>query len=247
MQPAKRGWVSRPSVTAARVALAPSGLIAAGAGVGIGELAGLPWEATATLGVFGWAVRLLGAVWRRWWRNLPLVTIDPIAVAEPWRSLVRDALSAQQRFDEIVAHLPGGPLHDRLVDASSAVHGATEEVWRVSQLGSSMAAADLYAPEELGKRMRAIQREPSRVPPQQGRFDEEAALAAQLQAIHRRREATARVEVHVRRLVTQLNVAVSDLVGLALGGDLASSAFDSLDHLSNEIGALRQAVGEVGP
>jgi hypothetical protein len=231
---------------AARVAFAPSGLIVAGAGVGIGELAGLPWEATVSLAVFGWLVRLVGAVWTRWFRNLPLVTIDPIAVAEPWRSLVRDALGARQRFDQILAQWPSGPLHDRLVGASPAIHGATNEVWRVAKLGSSMAAPDMYAPEELSRRMRALQRRPSSVDPASAGFDEEAALAQQLQAIRRRQETTTQVEVQVRRLVTQLNVAVTDLAGLALGADAGRSAFETIDQLASELQSLHQAIGEIG-
>jgi hypothetical protein len=232
-------------VAAARLVFAPSGLIAAGAGVGIGELAGLPLAATVTLAAFGWLVRFTGAVWVRWWRHLPLVTIDPIAVAEPWRSLVRDALGAQQRFDEIVAQWPDGPLHERLIDARGAIHGATDEVWRVAKLGSHMAAPDVYAPEELSRRMRAIQRHPAPVTPGSGGFDEEAALAQQLQAIHRRRETTTRVETHVRRVVTQLNVAVTDLAGLALGADATLSAFDTIDRLSGELQSLHLAIGEI--
>jgi len=246
LPPSTRRRRARRSAVAARIALAPSGLVAAGAGVGIGELAGLPWEATLTLAVFGWLARLTVAVSHRWWKNLPLVTIDPIAVAEPWRSLVRDALGARQRFDQMLAQWPPGPLQDRLLGASPSIRGATDEVWRVAKLGSAMAAPDVYAPEELSRRMRAIQKNPSPAAASSG-FDEEAALAQQLQAVRRRQEATTRLEVHVRRVVSQLNMAVTDLAGLAVGSDTANPGFETIDQLSSELQSLRQAMGEIGP
>ncbi len=215
--------------------------------MGIGELAGLPWEATVALGVFGWLVRLTGAVSHRWFRNLPLVTIDPIAVNEPWQTLVRDALNASRGFDGILAQWPSGPIHDHLTGAGEAVHRATEEVWRVAKLGSAIAAPDRYAPQELSRRMRAIQLHPSPAGSLSGGVDEEAALAQQLQAIRRRQEANHHLEEHVRRLVTQLNVAVTDLAGLALGADGGGGAFGAIDRLSSELQSLQQAVGELGP
>ena len=245
LQPAKRSWLTRRSVAVARVVVGPSALIGAGIGVGIGFLAGLPLAATISLAVFGWLVGLTGAVSVRWWRRQPLVTIDPIAVVEPWRSLVRDALGARQRFDQIVGQWPQGPLHDRLVGAGQAVHGATDEVWRVAQLGSSMASADMYVPQELTRRMQTIQRFPAPVGAGGASYDEEAALAQQLQAIRRRQETTTRVELHVRRVVTQLNVAVTDLAGLALGSDASLTAFDTIDQLTHELGSLQQAMGEI--
>jgi hypothetical protein len=232
---------------ATRLLLAPTGLAAAGVGVGIGELAGLPAAATVTLAVLGWLLRLATAVSIRWWRHLPLVTIDPVAVAEPWRSLVREALRARQSFDEIVAQWPPGPLRDRLADATAVVHGATEEVWRVAQVGSAIAAPDTYIPEELSRRMRAIQRHPSPGAPGSGAYDEEAALAGQLQAIYRRKEINARVESHVRRVVVQLDRAVGDLTGLTLGADATLSAFDTIDRLSGELVSLHEAMREIVP
>ena len=92
------------------------------------------------LAVVAWLGRMVVAIAqvRRRGRRLPVVTIDPFAVSEPWRQYVRQALAARQRFDQAISGWPDGPLHDRLVLLQPRLDRATEEVWSVAQRGAAL-------------------------------------------------------------------------------------------------------------
>jgi hypothetical protein len=140
------------------MAAAPSGLVAAGGGVLITELAHLPVEVVVVVGVGAWALRMVGALVRRGWRRMPLVRIDPVAVPEPWRGLVREALGSQQEFDRIVTDWPAGPTRDRLTAARPTIASATDEVWRIARMGASLAPATADGTAAaLSTRLRAVQ------------------------------------------------------------------------------------------
>ncbi|MGH9077769.1 MAG: hypothetical protein ACRDY0_10020, partial [Acidimicrobiales bacterium] len=47
-----------PGAILARRAVSPGAAVAAGAGVGVAELAHLPWEVAVAAGVAGWALRM---------------------------------------------------------------------------------------------------------------------------------------------------------------------------------------------
>src|SRR5262249_35089065 len=117
--------VRHPSVV--RAAVSPSAIILAGAGVGIGLLAASV-RLAVILGVVGWVVRMAFAVSRSRprGRGLPVVTIDPFAVPEPWRQYVQQALGARQRFDQTLSQWSPGPLHDRLMLLQPRIGQATE-------------------------------------------------------------------------------------------------------------------------
>ena len=97
-----------PAPGVARAAVSPSAVVVTAAGVGIGVLDHSVVLAIV-LGAGAWLGRMAVAVLRTAGagRRLPLVTIDPFAVPEPWRQYVRQAVGARQRFDAAVAQLAG--------------------------------------------------------------------------------------------------------------------------------------------
>jgi hypothetical protein len=248
--------VQHPSVV--RAAVSPSAIILAGAGVGIGLLAGSVTLAVI-LGVVAWLLRMAFAVFRsrRRGRRLPVVTIDPYAVPEPWRQYVRQALGARQRFDQTVGQWPAGPLHDRLVLLQPRIGQATEEVWAVAQRGAALAGTVRGVPTgaahpsivQLSSELRRVQAERQRTEASDrqaalGRSEE--AIAAQLRAARRSEEAQAEVLDHLRLLTARLDEAVTQVGQLGLDPRGSEGGLDqvagSVDALGEEISALHQGL-----
>ncbi len=69
-------------------------------------------------------------------------SIDPFAVAEPWRRHVQAAVSAQRRMREVVASTSSGPIRDRLADITGDVDAIVAQVWTIAQQAHQLAKAD---------------------------------------------------------------------------------------------------------
>jgi hypothetical protein len=248
-----------------RAAVSPSALVLAAAGVGIGLLAQSVVLAVV-LGVGAWFVRLVFAALRARRRRprLPAVTIDPYAVPEPWRQYVRQAQSAQQRFDSSVATWSAGPLRDRLIQLQPRLAAGVNEVWVVAQRGAALggSAAGSGLPSvaqasvvQLSTELRRVQAEQQRTPGsdrQRALARSEEAIAAQLRAAHRTEEAKNEVLDRLRLLTARLDEAVTQLLELGLeqagGSDdvSADAATGSIDALLDDIGALHEGLREAG-
>jgi hypothetical protein len=248
--------VQHPSVV--RAAVSPSAIILAGAGVGIGLLAGSVTLAVI-LGVVGWLLRMAYAVFRarRRGRRLPVVTIDPYAVPEPWRQYVRQALGARQRFDQTLSQWPAGPLHDRLMLLQPRIGQATEEVWAVAQRGAALSGTVRGVPTgaaqpsivQLSAELQQLQAERQRTSAtdRQAALDRsEEAIAAQLRAARRSEQAQAEVLDHLRLLTARLDEAVTQVAQLGLDPRGSEGGLDrvagSVDALGEEISALHQGL-----
>ena len=248
-----------------RAAVSPSALVLAAAGVGIGLLAQSVVLAVV-LGVGAWFARLVFAALRARRRRprLPAVTIDPYAVPEPWRQYVRQAQSAQQRFDSSVATWSAGPLRDRLIQLQPRLAAGVNEVWVVAQRGAALGGTaagsghlSVAQPSvvQLSTELRRVQAEQQRTrgsDRQQALARSEEAIAAQLRAAHRTEEAKNEVLDRLRLLTARLDEAVTQLLELGLeqaGGSVevsADAATGSIDALLDDIGALHEGLREAG-
>ncbi len=248
-----------------RAAVSPSALVLAAAGVGIGLLAHSVVVAVV-LGLGAWFVRLAVAALRAGPKRprLPLVTIDPYAVPEPWRQYVRQAQSAQQRFDSSLATRPSGPLKDRLLMLQPRLREGVKEVWVVAKrgaaLGGTVAGKGQPSVGELSAELRQVQAEQRRAPGahptdpgrQQALARSEEAIAAELRAAHRTEEAKGEALDRLRLLTARFDDAVTQLLELGLepGEGTAVGAADvatrSVDALLDDITALREGLREAG-
>jgi hypothetical protein len=250
--------VRHPSVV--RAAVSPSAVIVTAAGVGIG-LAAQSVVLAVVLGAGAWLGRMAVAVWRskRKRKRLPVVTIDPYAVPEPWRQYVREALGARQRFDQTVAEWPAGPLHDRLVALQPRVWQATDEVWAIAQRGAALSGTLRGVPvasarpttSQLSAELRRVQAEQQQTAPsdqQAALARSEEAIAAQLRAAHRAEAAQGELLDRLRVLTARLDEAVTQLLELGLDQSGNEGALDrvagSVDALVDEIAALDQGLRE---
>jgi hypothetical protein len=252
--------VQHPAVV--RAAVSPSAIVLAAAGVGIG-LAAHSAILAVVLGAGFWLGRMTVAVFRsrRKGRRLPLVTIDPYAVPEPWRQYVREAVGARQRFDQTVSQWPDGPLHDRLVLLQPRLRRATEEVWAVAQRGAALDGTVRGVPTgsarpsvaQLSAELQSIQAERQRTSAserQAALARTEEAIAAQLRAAHRAEAVKAETLDRLRVLTAHLDEAVTQLLELGVNEAASEASVEqvagSVDALVEEIAALDQGLREVG-
>jgi hypothetical protein len=229
-------------------------VILAGAGGAIGLAVGLPAVAAVLLGAGFWGIRVgagaaLAAGRRR--RAQRPEAMDPYAVPEPWRSFVREALTAQAKFDQAVARSRPGPLRNHVAGVSTRVHDGVGECWRVAHLGAALAATrNTLDPDATSRQLRALQasrRPQSSAPAAQAIDETEAAMAVQLQAARRVEAAVQRTTDRLRVLTAGLNAAVASAVELSLdAGDEASARelAGTVESVVGEIETLRRALEE---
>src|SRR4051794_13177292 len=101
----------------ARAITSPSGILLAGAAASAAILIGVPVAGVIAVGAAAFGARVAVAVPRD--RSRP--HIDPMAVSDPWRHFVREALDARRRFDGAVRDASAGPLQDRLAEIAARI------------------------------------------------------------------------------------------------------------------------------
>jgi hypothetical protein len=246
----------------ARAAFGPAAVVATGAGVGLGLLVGGVVPAVI-LGAGFWAVRVGVAALAGRRRRLAAQPkpIDPYAVPEPWRTFVREAVTAQDKFDQAVATEQPGPLQDRMREVALRVDHAARECFRVAQLGATIAATlASLDPAAASRQLREVQEQrrasgaasgpasgAASGAPLEALDQSEAALAARLQAAHRMEGVVQRATDQLRILTAELDQAVTSAVELSLDANDPAAALpvaDNVDSVVGEIEALRRAMEE---
>jgi hypothetical protein len=242
-------------------------VVSAGVGVGIGALAGLPWEGVVAVAVGTWAIRMAAfaanAVRRALRRETPEM-IDPYAVPEPWRAMVRQVAADRDRFAETVRGWPPGPMHDRVADLNQRVAASAQEAFEMAKQAAALeATARLADPDAISRELQEVQRQRAQhsagAEPVSGgssspgarQEDEldrrEAALASRLQSARRMETTAGEAGDRLRVYVAQLGDAVSSVVELSFRSAderAARPLLGSLEGLVQEITALNLAVGE---
>ena len=238
----------------ARLAASTSATAAVlGVAVGLGEHSAILGVVFAAVGA---GVRLALAAWQRM-RSLPVESMDPFALPDPWRGLVQQALDAGRRFHEASAAWPPGPLRERLLSLEPAVDEQVRGVWVAARQGATLTGG--FPPgskrptlHDLSGELEAVQLERSALPSaNRVRHDEldraEEALAAQVNAARRAKSTADAVSNRLRTLVAQLNDAVTGVVSLTAapgGAGDVEGAVRTLEGLSQEITALQAGLGE---
>ena len=233
----------------ARAITSPTGILLAGAGASAAILGGLPLAAAAGIGLAAWAARVALALPRRPKQD----RIDADALAEPWRSFVREAQDAARRYRRAVAATAPGPLRDRLADIGTRIDTGVVESWRVAKRGDALEGAlgelDVRA---VADELRAVEAEAARRSGPHGASLERtaAALRAQLESASRLGTVAAEARDRLRLLDARLDEAVARAVELSLGaGDVSAAGGleGDVDQLVEEMEALRVALDDAGP
>lgn len=251
-----RGRRLHPSL--ARAAVSPTAVAAGAVGAGIGVLDHSVVVAVVLAGC-GWAGRMVAAVLarRRQDRVSAPRAVDPWSVPEPWRTLLRQAVTAESRFEGAVAAWPPGPVRDRLGPLLAGVHEEVRRLEVTARRGAAAAGWDgatfssgRPAAPALTEEMRAIQAERARLGPSAGAREaelarREQAAAAQLRAVQRAQQVEDELHDRLRRAVARLDQTVSELLVMeppSSGPDAAFTA--TVEEVSDGVASLRAALDE---
>lgn len=231
----------------AEAVVSPSAILLAGAGTALGIVSGLGPLAVLA-GAAAWAARVALAVPRR----PPGERIDPMAVQEPWRRFVADALQAQRRFDDVVRRSRAGPVQERLQAIGRRIGDGVSECWRIACQGNALVGA-LRTLDEQGIRRELAEVQDER---RRARGNEAAAaslartqtaIEAQLASAQRLRHVAEDATNRLRLLNAQLDEAVARSLEISLrAGDVSQLAplTEDVEGVVGELESLRQALEE---
>ncbi|MGI9023742.1 MAG: hypothetical protein ACR2HV_11050 [Acidimicrobiales bacterium] len=230
----------------ARAITSPSAILLAGVGTSAAVLGGIPLAGAALVGAACWAGRVaLGLP-----RQAKAERIDPMAVREPWRTFVREAVSARDRFDRAVRGADPGPLRDRLSEMAARVAVGATECWRVAKRGNALdaAVAELDI-DGIRAQLDRCEEDSARSPERSELVATGKALRNQLESAERLAAVAAGARDRLARIDAQLDEAVARALELSLqagdAGDLAPLG-SAVDDVVGELESLRQALDESG-
>jgi hypothetical protein len=176
------------------------------------------------------------------WRRRRHERIDPFTLGEPWRRLIQDALATEREFQSAVSATRRGPLRDRLEDLGGRVHDSVVEAWQAAQQGHALShARTRIDAAELRRELDATSGDDAGSP-------QEASLRAQLAAAERMDVTIDTTRVRLQLLGARLAEAVTQAAELSVtsgSGEGLGTLGDDLSSITQEIGALREALGEV--
>ncbi|MDZ4827099.1 MAG: hypothetical protein SGJ13_11650 [Actinomycetota bacterium] len=232
----------------AEAVMAPSAILAGGVGASAAVLLGAGLLPVALVGAAAYGVMVALRLPRR---KRPLQGIDPMALSDPWRRYVHEALQAKRRFDNVVRGARTGPVHDRLAEIGTRIESAVKECWRVASHGDLLDAGlrslDL---DEVRTRREQMEGTRPESPGAADSWDRTAeALEAQLSSGERLHTVASDARQRLEVLDARLDEAVARAVELSLSaGDVSelSGLGADVDQLVGDMEALRQGLEEVG-
>jgi hypothetical protein len=231
----------------ARAITSPTAILALGGGAGVGILTGGGVIAAVIGALLAFAARVGLAIPRADQGE----RIDPFALAEPWRHYVRDAIQARRRFNEAVDSARAGPLRDRLQEIDDRVSTGVHEVWRIARRGHDLVDARRRVdPDSIRREITATAAqadEPWAAGSAMARTME--SLEAQLATAERIERVIRDADSRLRLLNARLDEAAARTIELSVQAndvsDLGGLGAD-VDHMVDEMEALRQAIEETG-
>jgi hypothetical protein len=233
------------SQKAADAVMAPSAIVLAGAGAAAGIIAGLAALPVVGIAAAAWLVRVATLLPRRKGGE----RIDPMAISDPWRHFVRDALDAQRRYRKAVASANPGPLQDKLVDIGERVDAGVNECWRISRRGDALVDAIGNLDVAGAQRDLEVARQAADATPGDAQRETVKALEAQLAAADRLIGVARDAQDRVKLLNAQLDEAVARAVELSIRaedvGELGDLG-DDVEKVVSEMESLRVGLEEAG-
>jgi hypothetical protein len=223
--------------------MAPSAILLAGAGAAAAILGGLPLLAIAGAGVLAYGARVLSM--------LPGLrrhsSVDPMTIADPWRSFVREALDAQRRYRKAVASANPGPMRDKLVEIGERVDDGVEECYRIAKRGDALVDAIDNLDAVSARKDLETAKAAARATPGDAQEGTVKALQAQVDSADRLISVARDAQDKVRLLDARLDEAVARAVELSIRADDVGQLGDvggDIDGLVSEMESLRVGLEE---
>ncbi len=230
--------------------MAPSAIVAAGAGAAIAIVAGAPVAAVVGIGALAYAL-VVGVKLPRRPKGRRDERIDPRSLSEPWSRFVSEALQAQRRFDDVVRSAHSGPVRDRLTEIGARIGDAVHECWRVARRGDALVegltSLDLRDVEQQRARIERARLQPGANT--EALDKTAAALDAQLASGERLAQVATDARDRLQVLDARLDEAVARAVELSLqAADVSdlSGLGNDVDSLLGDLESLRQGLEEAG-
>lgn len=223
--------------------MAPSAILLAGAGAAAAILGGLPLLAVAGAGVLAYGVRVLSMLPRLRHHS----NIDPMSIADPWRSFVREALDAQRRYRKAVAGANPGPMRDKLVEIGERVDDGVDECYRIAKRGDALVDAIDNLDAVSARKDLETAKAAARATPGDAQEGTVKALQAQVDSADRLISVARDAQDKVRLLDARLDEAVARAVELSIRADDVGQLGDvggDIDGLVNEMESLRVGLEE---
>jgi hypothetical protein len=222
--------------------MAPSAIVLGGVGAAAAILGGLPALAVIGIGALFYAIRV-GMLLPRKQRGS---RIDPMTIADPWRSFMREALDAQRRYRKAVSASSEGPMRDRLIEIGERVDAGVEECWRIARRGDALveAISNLDVPNARAELEQAKKesRDDAKDPTVQ-------SLQAQLDSADRIINVAQDAQDKLRLLDARLDEAVARAVELSIQaedvGELGGLG-GQVDDVVSDMETLRVSLEEAG-
>jgi hypothetical protein len=240
------------SQKAADAVMAPSAIVLGGAGAAASILFGLPVLAVIGIGALLYGIRVAMLLPRKKRGE----RMDPMTIADPWRTFVREALDAQRRYRNAVRSATEGPMRDRLIEIGERIDAGVQECWRVASRGNQLndAIANLDVPQaradlEAAKKASKDDKNDATVQSLQGQVDSaERIIDVANDAQQKLKLLDARLDEAVARAV-ELSIQADDVGELGgLGGQVEDvvSDMETLRVALEEAGGTAQAAGAGG-
>jgi hypothetical protein len=230
----------------AQAVTAPSAILLAGAGAAIGILGGIPIVAAAVVGALAYGIRVATMLPRQKRGS----RIDPMAISDPWRGFVREALDAQRRYAKAVRSAQTGPLRDRLTEIGARIDAGVQECWRIARRGDALvdAIGNLGGGETIADELQRA-KQAAKATPGKAQDDTVEAIQAQADSYDRLVGVARTAQERLQVLNARLDEAVARAVELAITaedvGELQGLGGD-VESLVGEMETLRQGLEEAG-
>jgi hypothetical protein len=229
--------------------MAPSAIVAGGAGASVAILLGAPLFGVVALGALAYGALVALRLPRK---PRPFRDIDPKSLSQPWGRYVHESLQARRRYADLLTSVKPGPIRDALHEIGSRLDAAVQECWRVASHGDALDdGLETLDLENVRQRLDAIRRdEPANDSPSHKSWEQTCqALEAQLASGQRLEAVATDARQRLEVLDARLDETVARAVELSLSaGDVSAltGLGADLDQLVGDMEALRQGLEEAG-
>lgn len=212
-------------------------------GVGVGSalaVLGLPVGISIGLGAAAYVASVAIAMPRGHRRP----SIDPFALSEPWRGLIKSAQGSARKLRTTVEEASSGPLQDRLAAIADQLDHGLDEAWKVALRGDEIDdVVRRLDPTALRSHLATLSQR-ANANPSQHADDAVASIEIQLTSVDNLKRQSTEVADQLRLTQVKLNELVARASEVRVGSADTDTYAKDVDDLVIQLEALHRAVEE---